>query len=147
MKYDNPLPTADIIIECTTPSGEKGIILIKRKNYPKQWAIPGGFVEYGESLENCAIREAKEEVGLDIKLVQQFYIYSDPKRDKRHHTITTVFIALANGYPQASDDAVLCKIFTEKTVPLNMAFDHYKIIKQYFKYKKTGIYPGIDSQY
>ncbi|MBI5418098.1 NUDIX hydrolase [Candidatus Poribacteria bacterium] len=135
-KYINPFPTADIIIECTTPLHEKGIVLIKRKNYPRLWAIPGGFVDYGESLEKCAVREALEETGLKIKITEQFYTYSDPRRDKRMHTITTVFIAKAHGYPKADDDADFAKIFTGKTIPHIMAFDHKKIINEYFEYKR-----------
>ena len=84
--FKNPIPTVDIIIELEG----KGIILIKRKNPPYGWAIPGGFVDYGESLENAAMREAKEETSLDIELIKQFHTYSDPKRDKRFHTISTV---------------------------------------------------------
>ncbi len=89
--YQNPIPTVDIIIEIES----KGIILIKRKNPPHGWAIPGGFVDYGESLEKAAIREAKEETNLDVKSIRQFHTYSDPKRDPRHHSISTVYIAKA----------------------------------------------------
>jgi ADP-ribose pyrophosphatase YjhB (NUDIX family) len=96
----NPIPTVDIIIEY-----KGGIILIKRKNPPEGWALPGGFVDYGESLETAAFREAKEETGLNIKLIRQFHTYSDPKRDSRHHTITTVYIAKAKGIAIAGDDA------------------------------------------
>ncbi|MBI4649994.1 NUDIX hydrolase [Candidatus Desantisbacteria bacterium] len=136
-KYVNPLPTADVIIECVTPSKETGIILIERKNRPKgYWAIPGGFVEYGESLEDCAVRESKEETGLKVKLIAQFHTYSSPRRDPYHHTITTVFIAKAYGYPKAGDDAKDAKIFTAKNLPEKIAFDHRKILKQYFKCKK-----------
>ena len=104
--YQNPIPTVDIIIET-----EKGIVLIKRKNPPYGWAIPGGFVDYGESLEEAAIREAKEETGLDVKLIKQFHTYSDPNRDPRQHTITTVYIAKAKGTPKAGDDAADLGVF------------------------------------
>ena len=87
--YKNPIPTVDIIIEIES----KGIVLIKRKNPPYGWAIPGGFVDYGESLEEAAMREAKEETNLDVKLARQFHTYSDPKRDPRHHSISTVYIS------------------------------------------------------
>ncbi len=97
--YRNPLPTADIIIELAG----KGIILIMRKNEPRGWAIPGGFVDYGESLEDAAIREAKEETGLDVALTGQLHTYSKPDRDPRHHTITTVYTATASGTPVAAD--------------------------------------------
>jgi ADP-ribose pyrophosphatase YjhB (NUDIX family) len=92
----NPLLTVDAIIEI-----DKGIILIKRKNPPAGWAIPGGFVDYGETLEEAAIREMKEETSLDINLVRQFHTYSDPDRDPRHHTVSTIFIATARGIPKA----------------------------------------------
>ncbi|MEW6095389.1 MAG: NUDIX hydrolase [bacterium] len=127
-KYKNPIPTVDIIIELE----DKGIILIKRKNPPYGWAIPGGFVDYGESLEQTAIREAKEETSLDVELIKQFHTYSDPQRDPRHHTITTVYIAKATGTPKACDDAKEIGIFTQENLPLNLAFDHAKILKDYF---------------
>lgn len=128
-KYKNPIPTVDIIIEFE----DKGIILIKRKKPPYGWAIPGGFVEYGESLEQTAIREAKEETSLNVELIRQFHTYSDPQRDPRCHTITTVYIARAiNGTPKASDDAEEIGIFTQENLPSNLAFDHAKILKDYF---------------
>jgi 8-oxo-dGTP diphosphatase len=135
-KRRNPFPTVDIIIEV----GE-GIVLIKRKNKPFGWALPGGFVEYGESVEECAIREAKEETSLDVELVEQFHVYSDPKRDPRFHTISTVFIARAKGNPVGGDDAKEAKVFTESSLPDEIAFDHRKILEDYFRYKKTGERP------
>ena len=84
-KHRNPLVTIDIVIEI-----DEGIVLIKRANPPYGWALPGGFVEYGETLESSAVREAKEETSLDIKLKEQFHTYSEPDRDPRHHTVTTV---------------------------------------------------------
>jgi ADP-ribose pyrophosphatase YjhB (NUDIX family) len=127
--YRNPIPTVDIIIEME--SG--GIILIKRKNPPLGWAIPGGFVDYGESLEAAAIREAKEETNLDVELVRQFHAYSAPDRDPRHHTITTVYIAKAKTKPEAGDDAVAIGVFTESSLPDEIAFDHRLILRDYFK--------------
>lgn len=127
----NPVPTVDIIIDYNG-----GIILIKRKNLPEGWALPGGFVDYGESLESAAVREAKEETGLDVKLIRQFHSYSDPKRDPRHHTITTVFLAKAKGKAVPGDDAKEIGIFTRKKLPEQIAFDHRNIIKDYF----TGRY-------
>ena len=97
--YKNPIPTVDIIIECKSNTMGNGIVLIFRKNVPKQWAIPGGFLDYGEDAENCAVREAKEETSLDVELVKQFHVYSHPSRDPRKHTITLVFIAKAEGEP------------------------------------------------
>jgi ADP-ribose pyrophosphatase YjhB (NUDIX family) len=127
--YQNPIPTVDIIIEMES----KGIILIKRKNPPYGWAIPGGFVDYGESLEEAAMREANEETSLDVKLIRQFHTYSDPKRDPRHHSISTAYIANANGIPKAKDDAVEIGIFNESNLPDKIAFDHRLILKDYFK--------------
>jgi len=135
--YKNPIPTADIIIDI---EGSGGVVLIERKNPPYGWAIPGGFVDYGESLEEAAVREAKEETGLDVTLVSQFHSYSDPKRDPRHHTITTVFIARAKGKPVGGDDAKRAQIFTRENLPHPLAFDHGQILRDYFNFKdgKSG---------
>jgi ADP-ribose pyrophosphatase YjhB (NUDIX family) len=127
--YQNPIPTIDIIIEIES----KGIVLIKRKNPPYGWAIPGGFVDYRESLEEAAVREAKEETNLDVKLIKQFHTYSDPKRDPRHHSISTIYIAKAKGTPEAKDDTLEIGIFTESNLPEEIAFDHRSILKDYFK--------------
>ena len=127
--HQNPIPTVDIIIEI----GSKGIVLINRKNPPYGWAIPGGFVDYGESFEEAAIREAKEETNLHITLVRQFHTYSDPKRDPRHHSVSTVYIAKANGIPKARDDALEIGIFNQSNLPDNIAFDHRSILRDYFK--------------
>lgn len=132
-KYKNPYPTVDIIIEIKRKNGEQGIILIKRKNLPHGWAIPGGFVDYGESLEQAALREAKEETSLDIRLIKQLHTYSDPHRDPRKHTITTVFIAEAEGRPTAQDDAAEIGIFSRKEIDFPLAFDHEKILHDYFQ--------------
>lgn len=123
----NPIPTVDLIIKFN-----EDIILIKRKNPPEGWALPGGFVDYGESLESAAVREAKEETGLDVELLRQFHAYSDPKRDPRHHTITIVFIAKAKGKAIAGDDAKEIGLFNKDTLPDQIAFDHRDIINDYF---------------
>ncbi len=123
----NPFCTVDVIIEIG-----HGIILIKRKNPPPGWAIPGGFVDYGESLEDAVIREAKEETELDIQLIRQFHTYSDPKRDPRHHTVSTIFIAKASGKPHAGDDAGEIGIFSMDSLPEDLAFDHRQILDDYF---------------
>ncbi len=124
----NPLPTVDLIIEM-----EGGIVLIKRKNPPPGWALPGGFVDYGESLEAAAVREAREETGLEVKLIRQFHTYSEPGRDPRFHTITTVFIARAEGTPRAGDDAGEVGIFSRENLPDEIAFDHREILTDYFE--------------
>ncbi len=131
MERRNPIPTVDIIIE--TP---RGIVLIERKNPPYGWALPGGFVDYGESLEDAAKREALEETSLNVQLKRQFHTYSDPDRDPRHHTISTVFIAEADGVPVAMDDAKNIGIFTEENLPEDLAFDHKRILRDYFQWKK-----------
>lgn len=135
-EYKNPLPTVDIIIEVDAGEGQKGIVLIKRKNPPYGWALPGGFVDYGESLEQAAVREAKEETSLDIQLERQMHTYSDPKRDPRKHTISTVFIARAKGTPVARDDAQEVKILGRDKLEDPLAFDHEKILSDYRKEKK-----------
>ncbi|MGA1864578.1 MAG: NUDIX domain-containing protein [bacterium] len=124
-----PFTTVDTIIEV-----DGGIVLIKRKNPPFGWAIPGGFVDYGETLEEAAIREAKEETCLDVTLVRQFHTYSEPGRDPRHHTISTVFIAKAKGVPVASDDAKEAAIFKDMdSLPDEIAFDHRNILEDFFR--------------
>jgi len=133
--YKNPLPTVDIIIET-----KGGIILIDRKNKPFGWALPGGFVDYGESLEQAAMREALEETGLQISLKEQLKTYSAPDRDSRYHTISTVFIATAEGSPRAGDDASKADIFIEQDLP-PLAFDHAEILSDYFTFKKEKSYP------
>jgi ADP-ribose pyrophosphatase YjhB (NUDIX family) len=139
-KYKNPIPTADIIIEITRNDGKQGIILIERKHPPYGWAIPGGFVDYGETLEQAAIREAKEETSLDIRLQQQLHTYSDPNRDPRKHSISTVFIAVAEGKPIAQDDAKKIGIFTENEITFPLTFDHRQILDDYFQFKNTQKY-------
>ena len=133
----NPAPTVDIIIELD----RGGIVLIKRKNPPPGWALPGGFIDYGESAEEAAVREAREETSLHVQLVELLHVYSDPKRDTRQHTISTVFIAKASGIPHGADDAAEAQVFTEGNLPSLLAFDHAKILQDYFTYKRTGKRP------
>ena len=129
-RHRNPFPTVDIIIEVENQG--QGIVLIKRKNPPFGWALPGGFVDYGESLEAAAVREAREETSLDVQLLTQLGAYSEPDRDPRHHTISVVFVAKAKGVPRAADDAAETKIFDRDTLPDELAFDHGRILKDYF---------------
>jgi 8-oxo-dGTP diphosphatase len=138
--YRNPAPTVDIIIELIDRP-HRPIVLIERLNIPYGWAIPGGFVDYGESLETAAIREAKEEVSLDVDLIEQFHVYSDPNRDSRQHTLAIVFIATAKGEPQAADDAKTLGIFNFWEIPNNLCFDHDRILKEYWQYRHYGIRP------
>ncbi len=138
-KYRNPFPTIDIIIEYEDERGKQGIVLILRKNSPIAWALPGGFVDYRESLEDAALREAKEETRLEAFDLRQFHTYSAPNRDPRHHTITTVFTARARGPYKASDDAKAVDIFAPERLPENMAFDHAEILKDYLAKKGRQI--------
>jgi 8-oxo-dGTP diphosphatase len=133
----NPAPTVDTIIELE--SG--GIVLIRRKNPPPGWALPGGFIDYGESAEAAAVREALEETSLNVHLIELFHVYSDPTRDPRQHTIATVFIAKASGVPYGADDAAEAAVFYQHTLPTPLAFDHAKILADYFAYKRTGRRP------
>ena len=140
-RYRNPFPTVDIIIEIECHASN-GIVLIKRKNPPHGWALPGGFVDYGETLESAAIREAREETCLDVTLSCQLGAYSDPSRDPRHHSISVVFVATAFGKPIAADDAEEVGIFNSDTLPEPLVFDHEKILRDYFlknmAFKKCG---------
>jgi 8-oxo-dGTP diphosphatase len=140
--YRNPAPTVDIIIElCDRP--HRPIILIERKFAPLGWAIPGGFVDYGEMTEKAAIREAKEEISLDIRLIEQFQVYSNPQRDDRQHTVSIVFIAEAIGEPLAADDALKVGIFDTWELPKNLCFDHDLILQDYLNYRHHRLRPPI----
>ena len=133
--WQNPTPTVDILIDCRIPNGEEGLVLILRKNEPQKWAIPGGFVDYGESVEEAAAREAGEETSLKVRLIRQFHCYSDPDRDPRQHNLSIVFLAEAEGIPQAADDAAEIGLFTRQTLPDDLAFDHQQILDDYFSDK------------
>jgi ADP-ribose pyrophosphatase YjhB (NUDIX family) len=128
--HRNPTPTVDIIIEI----GDR-IVLIERKNPPYGWALPGGFVDYGESYETAALREAEEETNLKVNDLRQFHTYSNPDRDPRGHTASTVFIGKADGAPTAGDDAARVELFTRDKLP-TLAFDHAEILADYFKSRK-----------
>ncbi|MGI9536712.1 MAG: NUDIX domain-containing protein, partial [Desulfocapsaceae bacterium] len=105
--------------------------LIERKYPPYGWALPGGFVDYGESFEQAAVREAEEETGIAVTDLRQFRTYSDPDRDSRMHTASTVFIARGKGVPKAADDAARAELFLREDVP-ELVFDHYRILADYF---------------
>lgn len=132
----NPYLTVDVIFEIGN-----GVLLIERKNEPRGWALPGGFVDYGETVEKAAIREAKEETNLDAANLHLFGVYSDPLRDPRFHTVSVVFLATARGESGilAGDDAINAKVFTEEELPDNIVFDHKKILKDYFRWKRSWI--------
>jgi ADP-ribose pyrophosphatase YjhB (NUDIX family) len=129
--HRNPVPTVDIII-----SDEQGrVVLIRRRNPPFGWALPGGFVDYGEDLESAAVREALEETSLQVTLERQFHTYSRPDRDPRGHTVSTVFLAsIRGGRLQAADDAAEARFFTrEEAGETTLAFDHAEILRDYFE--------------
>jgi len=142
MSYRNPAPTVDIIIELVDRP-HRPIVLIERHNSPLGWAIPGGFVDYGESVEVAAQREAQEETGLQVELIEQFLVYSDPNRDRRQHTLSIVFLAMARGEPNAGDDAKSVGIFEFWSVPDNLCFDHDRILRDYWQYRHYGIRPRL----
>jgi 8-oxo-dGTP diphosphatase len=125
-----PRVAVDIIIQINGVPDR--IVLIKRKNPPFGWAILGGFVDYGETVEEAAIREALEETSLGVNLVRQFHVYSDPQRDSRGHTISVVFIGSAHGTPIGADDAVEARVFEKNALPAALAFDHREILSDYF---------------
>ncbi|MEI6268616.1 MAG: NUDIX hydrolase [Methylococcaceae bacterium] len=131
-----PLLAADIIIELTDFPG-RPIVLIERANPPYGWAIPGGFVDVGEMVEQAAVREAQEEVSLAVQLTALLGIYSDPLRDTRGHTVTAVYVAKAAGTPIAADDAKNCRVFSLDELPEPLAFDHAQVLADYKKYRET----------
>ncbi len=135
--YRNPKPTVDIIIEI----GGR-IVLIRRKNEPFGWAIPGGFVDEGETVEHAAVREAEEETNLKVTLQELLYVYSDPKRDPRQHTMSTVFTATADKQPVGGDDAAEARLFTREELPDDIVFDHGRVLEHYFKFRETGERPS-----
>ncbi len=136
--YANPVPTVDIIIEIGNE-----IVLIERKNPPLGLAIPGGFVDYGERVEDAAVREALEETGLEVNLKYLVGVYSDPSRDKRMHTISTVFAAEAKGTPQAGDDAASVLLVDPEHIDAPMCFDHAQIIEDYLKKRNILARKGL----
>jgi len=136
-----PLLTVDIIIELCDQQ-YKPIVLIERRYPPLGWALPGGFVDVGESLEHAAVREAKEETCLQVKLKTLLGCYSDPARDNRVHTASAVYIGESSGAPMAADDAKNLKIFTLDALPDKLAFDHSQILRDYRTYRETGTLPS-----
>jgi 8-oxo-dGTP diphosphatase len=132
-----PLLAADALIELTDQPG-RPIVLIERKNLPYGWAIPGGFVDLGETVESTAVREALEEVSLHVSLRGLLGIYSNPQRDPRGHTVTAVYVAEAGGKPVAADDAKNVGIFTLDRLPSPLAFDHAMVLEDYLRYRESG---------
>jgi len=135
---ETPALTVDIIIALPTPAGP-GIVLIERAHPPPGWALPGGFVDPGETLEQAAVREAREETSLDVRLETLLGCYSDPARDPRGHTVSAVYIASATGRLEAADDAAAADVFTLDALPAPIAFDHALILEDYRRYLESGL--------
>jgi 8-oxo-dGTP diphosphatase len=138
-KYRNPTPTVDILIELADAPGS--LVFVERRNPPRGYALPGGFVDEGEWIADAAVREAKEETGLDISLVELFHVYSNPARDPRQHTVSTVFIARAEGMPVAGDDAARCVVSKPGELAGELVFDHATIVEDYVAYRASGKRP------
>lgn len=136
----NPVPTVDVVI-----LRGAGVVLVRRRNPPPGWALPGGFVDEGESLETAAVREAREETGLDVRLREQFFTYSEPRRDPRRHTITTVFLGDAEGEPLGADDALEARVWPFDELPARICFDHFRILADVRRYLETGRRPSLES--
>jgi ADP-ribose pyrophosphatase YjhB (NUDIX family) len=131
----------DAIIEL---SGSR-VVLIERKYFPEGWALPGGFVDPGESLATAVRREALEETGLEVRVVELFGIYSRPWRDPRGDTVSAVYVCSAEGTPEGRDDALQAAAFLSSEIPFDsMAFDHDRILRQYIHWKQTGEKPGLE---
>ncbi len=136
MDARGPRPTVDVVIEV-----DGGIVLIRRRHAPLGWALPGGFVDDGERVEDAARREMHEETGLAVELLDLLGVYSDPQRDPRGHTVSTVFVGRATGTPRGADDAAEAGLFTATTLPAPIVFDHATILADYFHWRRTGERP------
>ena len=136
MAQRNPYPTVDVIAET-----DGGIVLIRRKNSPLGWALPGGFVDAGESVEDAAVREFLEETGLTVQLQTLLYVYSDPQRDPRFHTMSVVFTGCTQGEPVGADDAAEARVFSLDELPSPIVFDHASILDDYRRFREAGVHP------
>lgn len=134
--YRNPYPTTDVIVEV-----EGGIVLIERAAEPKGWALPGGFIDYGESAEDGARREVLEETGLTVSLTALLGVYSAPDRDPRQHNLSVVYIGSAEGTPAGGDDAAQAQVFALDALPAPLCFDHAQIIEDYRRFVGSGKQP------
>ncbi len=139
MRPETPLVAVDIVIE--HGAGDR-IVLIERRNPPHGWALPGGFVDVGETVEKAAVREALEETGLAVKLQCLLGCYSDPARDPRGHTVSLVYVAASQGEPQARDDAAAVRVVDPAAPGVALVFDHARILDDYRRYRESGRSPG-----
>lgn len=137
--YRNPKPTVDALIELDGRPGE--LVFIERKNEPRGFALPGGFVDEGEWLADAVVREALEETGLAVEVLELFHCYSDPARDRRLHTVSTVFLCRAAGLPQGGDDAARAVVCRPEELPAPLVFDHAVIVADYQRYRASGERP------
>ncbi|MCP4809780.1 MAG: NUDIX hydrolase [Proteobacteria bacterium] len=141
MEYRNPKPTVDVVVAV-----DGGIVLVRRRNEPVGWALPGGFVDEWERVEDAAAREVLEETGLTVTLGELLYVYSDPARDPRHHTMTVVFTGTATGTPVGMDDAAKACVFSLDALPQPIVFDHARILADYRRFIETGARPRPQSE-
>lgn len=133
----SPPVAADVIIEI----GDR-IVFVERKHDPPGWALPGGFVEFGETVEQAAVREAREETSLEIQLTELLGVYSRPDRDPRGQTVGVVYIGSATGKPRGRDDARQARLFSPVHPPAPLAFDHASIVADYLHWRATGEFPA-----
>ena len=140
-KPETPALTVDVIIESLDQDG-RSIVLIERRHAPRGWALPGGFVDRGETVEQAAVREAAEETGLTVSLKALLGCYSDPERDPRGHTVSVVFIGEADGAPEGGDDAANAQLWPLEALPETLAFDHARILSDYLRFRETGEHPA-----
>jgi len=141
-KPETPLLTVDVVIELVDRD-ERPVVLIERRNPPPGWALPGGFVDRGERVEQAARREAREETGLEVRLVSLLGVYSDPARDPRGHTVSVAYVGQARGAPEGRDDARRAEAFPLEALPSPLAFDHALILADYARWRRTGEPPPL----
>jgi 8-oxo-dGTP diphosphatase len=136
-EHRNPAPTVDVVIRLP----EDRVVLVERRFPPPGWALPGGFVDVGETVEAAAVREAREETGLEVTLEELLWVYSDPRRDPRKHTLSAVFVGRASGEPRGGDDAAQARAFRWDELPAPIAFDHAGILADARRFLLTGARP------